>query len=92
MVSIKTESLSEFFGVKDSRDERDFNPYYLMKDEIYINNGHYGISDGDEVSFEIGDKTNGSGKILTNVYKYKALFYDDIKTKLVLLDFKIVID
>lgn len=94
--NVKDKSIHHFFaehlisadtdrqGIRSS----DLNPYYFMKDEIYLKRTA-GIAAGSNVVFELQDRAAGSGKALVNTYVYESEQYDDVGIRLKLIDFKV---
>lgn len=95
-LNVKDKSLYYFFSenlIGFRQDERhqmreDENPYYFMKDEIFIKKTG-GLKLGESIRFELSDKSANSKKELKNTYIYTVESYDDLAVKLVLSDFKI---
>ena len=90
--NVKNESAQAFFQEyaielsKASSPSRDINPYYLMRDKLYIKkNGNLKV--GDLVYFELKDITEGSKKELINHYQYEVKEYDDVSFMLELVKF-----
>ncbi len=90
--NIKDHSISEFFDVnqgdlRSNCSNSGISAYHLMRDEILVSKNK--ILNATEVLFELEDYSKGSGKPLTNTYKYSVSEYDSFKYKLTLIDFKI---
>lgn len=92
---IRDNSLNEFmkkFAVnykpEESYGSTERNPYYLMKDNIFIKKEAFDPNIK-EVVFELSDQSRYSEKQLINYYKYDVYPYDDVSIMLDLVDFKI---
>lgn len=94
---VKDESLQAFFlkNLTNTPERRNdgfgntnISCYHYLQDElIFKKDGD--VKEGQQVVFELKDRSQFSNKELTNKYTYKAENYDDVSIKLKLIDFKI---
>lgn len=67
------------------------NPYYLMKDIIYIKKDE-DLTVNQHIIFELEDESKQTKSKLINRYTYSIKEYDDVSYQLLLIDFKVNIN
>lgn len=91
--SVKTESAEQFLrdnSLKSMNGRNgELNPYYLMKDELYLKQGVINAHVFGTVIIELVDYGQGSGHKLVNIYTYTVAEYDNVGVKLVLANFEV---
>ncbi len=89
---VKEKSIIEFFrkhviGFEELKQDQHYNPYYLMRDQLFVRGLNSSVDKSDVFKFQIIDFAKNSQSKLTNIYTYNLYPYDDVCHVLELVDF-----